>query len=166
MIAAKLVELIEIHANRLAKDVARDLVANERTRGFRAVPQEDLERRLFQILHYLGNWIGDPRSEQVRAEFAQWGARRFDQKIPLSEIVYAIILLKHHLRRYIRDNGLVDASFPLVDREYVLPMHLHSLQELNTTVGLFFDEALYHLASGYEAEAARAVSTGPPARAR
>jgi hypothetical protein len=35
----------------------------------------------------------------------------------------------------------------------VLPMHLHSLQELNTRVGQFFDEAIYHLARGYEAEA-------------
>ena len=153
MISAKLIELIEIHANRLAADVLQDLKTNDRTRGFRTVPSEDLEQRLFQILHHLGNWIGDPRTERVRAEFAQRGARRFDQRIPLSEIVYAIIVLKQHLHRYIRDNGLVDAAFPVVEREYVLPMHLHSLQELNTTVGEFFDEALYHLACGYEAEA-------------
>jgi hypothetical protein len=166
MIAAKLIELIEIHANRLATDVASELVTNERTRGFRGVPREDLEQRMFQILHYLGNWIGDPRSDRVRNEFEQWGARRFDQKIPLSEIVYAIIILKQHLRRYIQDNGLVDAAFPLVDREYVLPMHLHSLQELNTTVGLFFDEALYQLARGYEVEADRMTKPRPSAPAR
>ena len=29
-------------------------------------------------------------------------------------------------------------------------MHLHGLQELNGRVGEFFDEALYHLARGYE----------------
>jgi hypothetical protein len=153
MISAKLIELIEIHANRLTSDVARDLVANERTRGFRAVPQEDLAQRIFQIVHHLGTWIGDPKAVRVQAEFAEWGRRRFDQRIPLSEIVYAIIIIKQHLRRYIRDNGLVDAAFPRVEREYILPMHLHSLQDLNTRVGEFFDEALYHLACGYEAAA-------------
>lgn len=166
MISAKLIELIEIHSNRLVSDVARDLVSNERTRGFRGVPPEDLEQRLFQIVHHLGNWIGDPRAEQVRTEFVRWGARRFDQKIPLSEIVYGIIILKQHLHRYISDHGLVDAAFPRVDHEYVLPMHLHSLQELNTKVARFFDEALYHLACGYEEEARRASGTGSPASTR
>jgi len=155
MIAAKLIELIEIHADRLTADVARDLVTNERTRGFRAVRPQDLEQRIFQIFHHLGNWIGEPRSRSVEAEFGDWGRRRFDQGIPLSEIVYAVIVLKQHMARYILDNGLVDASFPRIDSDYVLPMHLNSLQELNTQVGQFFDEALYHLAFGYEDEAKR-----------
>ena len=153
MIAAKLVELIEIHASRFTADVVRDLVTNERTRGFRAVRPEELEPRIFQIVHHLGNWIGDPKSATVQAEFTDWGRRRFEQGIPLSEIMYAVIILKQHLGRYILDNGLVDAAFPRVDGDYVLPMHLNSLQDLHARLGRFFDEALYYLASGYEAEA-------------
>jgi len=155
MIAAKLIDLIEIHSDQLVRDIARDLAANDRTRGFRAVPPADLERRLVEIVQHLGNWIGAPRAERVRAEFLEWGARRFDQKIPLSEIVYAIIIVKQHLRRFASDHGLIDISFPRVDDDYVLPMHLHALQEFNTTIGRFFDEALHYLASGYEGEARR-----------
>jgi hypothetical protein len=156
MISAKLIELIEIHATRLAADVAQDLRSNPRTAGFRSVPQGDLEQRVFQLFHHLGNWIGHPKSERVEAEFVDWGRRRFGQGIPLSEIVYAIVILKQHLRRYIRDNGLVDAAFPRIDGDYVLPMHLHSLHDLNVRVGEFFDEALYYLTRGYEAEEKRA----------
>jgi hypothetical protein len=155
MISAKLIELIEIHATRLAADVAQDLRSNPRTAGFRSVPQDDLERRVFQLFHHLGNWIGNPKSERVETEFVDWGRRRFGQGIPLSEIVYAIVILKQHLRRYIRDNGLVDAAFPRIDGDYVLPMHLHSLHDLNVRVGEFFDEALYYLTRGYEAEEKR-----------
>ena len=155
MIAARLVELIEIHATGLTSDVIRDLITNERTRGFRAVRPQELEQRLFQILNHLGDWIGDPRSAMVQSEFEDWGRRRFDQGISLSEIVYAVIVLKQHMARYIVDNGLVDASFPLVDNDYVLPMHLTSLQDLNTRVSQFFDEAIYHLARGYEEGAKR-----------
>jgi hypothetical protein len=79
--------------------------------------------------------------------------KRFAQGIPLSELIFAVIVIKQHLRRYINDNGLVAASFPRVDGDYVLPLHLHSLQDLNTQVGRFFDEALYDLALGYEARA-------------
>ena len=160
MIAAKLVELIEIHASRLTSDVVRDLLTNERTRGFRAVRPEELEQRIFQIVHHLGNWIGDPKSVTVRAEFADWGRRRFEQGIPLSEILYAVIILKQHMGRYILDNGLVDAAFPRVDGDYVLPMHLNSLQDLHARLGRFFDEALYHLACGYEAEAKAVAARG------
>ena len=153
MIAAKLIELIEIHASRLTADVTKDLVTNPRTRGFRNVPEEDLRQRVYQLFHHLGNWIGNPKSVEVETEFSGWGRRRFDQSIPLSEIIYAIIVLKQHLRRYIRDNGLVDSAFPRMEGDYLLPMHLHSVQDLNARVGEFFDEALYHLACGYEAEA-------------
>jgi hypothetical protein len=158
MISAKLVEMIEIHADRLTADVVQDLVTNERTLGFRNVLQSDLERRIFEIFHNLGNWIGNPQADRVRAEFTDWGRTRFGQGIPLSQIVYAVTLLKRHLRRYIRDNGLVDAAFPPVEREYVLPMHLHSVQDLNAQVGDFFDEALYALAGGYETAAKQATA--------
>ena len=156
MISAKLIELIQVHASRLTSDVVHDLLTNERTRAFRTASREDLEQRTFQIFHHLGDWIGGPQADRVEAEFSEWGRRRFAQGIPLNEIVYAVIILKQHLRRYIREHGLMDASFPRVEADYVLPMHLHSLQDLNATVGAFFDEALYHLARGYEAAAKRA----------
>jgi hypothetical protein len=150
VIAAKLVELIEIHSSRLTTDIVDDLFRDERTSGFRTVRRHDLEQRVYQLLHHLGNWIGDPRSEKTRTEFTDWGRRRFDQGIPLSELIAAVITIKRHLRRYISDNGLVVASFPRVEGDYVLPLQLHSLQELNAEVGRFFDEALYSLALGYE----------------
>jgi len=153
MISANLIELIEIHSSKLTADVALDLTTNDRTRGFRAVPIQDLEPRLFELFHHLGLWISDPNAVRVQEEFSEWGRRRFGQGIPLSEIIYAVLLLKHHLRRYIRDNGLIEASFPRVEKDYILPMHLHSLQALNEQVGAFFDEALYHLARGYETQA-------------
>jgi hypothetical protein len=154
MISAKLIELIHIHAARLADDVAADLRSNPRTPAFRAVGLADLSQRVAQIFNHLGNWIGEPGSQAVKAEFADWGGRRFGQGIPISQIVQAIIVIKAHLRRYIRDHGLVDSAFPRVEADYILPMHLHSLQQLNEQVGAFFDEALFQLAQGYERAAA------------
>src|SRR5262245_12998874 len=161
MVSAKLIELIELHAGRLAADTSKDLVTNERTPSFRAVPIDDLEPRVFELFHHLGNWIGDPNDDRVQAEFERWGRLRFGQRIPLSEIVCAVILLKSHLRCYIRDHGLVDASFPRVEGDYVLPMHLHSLQELNARVGEFFDKALYYLARGFETAASQNPKKSP-----
>ena len=164
MIAGKLVELIENHSSRLTSDVVQDFLTNERTRGFCVVRQDELESRIFEIVHHLGNWIGYSKSVMVRAEFADWGRRRFDQGIPLSEVMYAVIILKQHMGRYVVDNGLVDAAFPRVDGDYVLPMHLNSLQDLHVRLGRFFDEALYYLACGYEAAAKEVAARGPAHR--
>ena len=153
MIAAHLVQLIEIHADRLTNEVARALVVNVRTAGFRRVRGEELERRIFEILHHLGAWLEHPKGERVRAEFSDWGRRRFEEGIPLSEIVYAVLLLKATLRRYIRDNGLVEEAVPRMHGEGVLPVHMHGLMELNSQVNEFFDEAIYHLCTGYETAA-------------
>jgi hypothetical protein len=163
MISAKLIELIEIHATGLTRVLTAELTTNELTKGFRSVPPLDLEQRIFEILHHLGDWIGAPKSQRVDAEFSDWGGRRFGQGIPLSELVYAMILLKRQLHRYIQDNGLVDAAFPKVEADYILPMHLHSLQELNQQVTAFFDEALYALTKGYETRSVQRVSA-PPTR--
>jgi len=152
MISARLVELIQNHAPHLTSDTVDDLLKNEHTPSFRQVPRLDLEGRVFRVYNHLGDWIAAGQGF-AEAEFEDWGRRRFGQGLPLSEIVYAILILKQHLGRYIRDHGLIEAAFPRVEQDYVLPMHLHSLQELNGMVSNFFDRALYHLARGYEAAA-------------
>jgi len=154
MISARLIQLVEIHAGTLTREVLHDLMTNERTRSFRAIPKDEIELRISALYFNLGRWIGDPSDEAVRKEYEDWGRTRFRQGIPLSEILYCVILTKSHLRRYIREHGAVSFSGDAVIRGELLPVELYSVQELNYTVGEFFDRALYHLARGYEAEAA------------
>jgi hypothetical protein len=84
--------------------------------------------------------------------------------VPISEIVYVLLLTKQHLRRYIRDHGLVDFEGDRMMPDELLPLELHSIQELNYQVGEFFDRALYHLARGYEAEAGLHDRSETPSR--
>jgi hypothetical protein len=72
--------------------------------------------------------------------------------VPVSELVYALLITKSRLRRYIRENGLVDFAGDRIAAQELLPLELHSIQDFNYRVGEFFDRALYHLARGYEAE--------------
>jgi hypothetical protein len=64
-----------------------------------------------------------------------------------------MILAKAHLRRFIREHGLVDFSGDRVTPSELVPVQLYAIQELNYMVGEFFDRALYHLTRGYEAVA-------------
>lgn len=159
MHSARLIELIQAHADHLTRDVLKDYATNPRTRHWNLVPGAELEQRVISTYRNLGNWIGNPRDEAVQAEYEEWGRKRYRNGIPLSEVVFAVILLKHHLQKYIREHGLVEHSRDRHAPPEVLPVHMYGIQELNYLVGDFFDKALYHLARGYEMEARAAQAT-------
>jgi len=154
MLGARLLQLIQAHAGALTHDVIKDLRANDRTPTFSRLNGADLESRVAALYWNLGKWIGNADDSVIRDEYEAMGRSRYREGVRVSELVYALLLTKQHLRRYIRDHGLVDFAGDRVVPDELLPLELHSIQELNYQVGEFFDRALYHLARGYEAEAA------------
>jgi hypothetical protein len=158
MLTARLVQLIEAHADSLTSAAMRDLLTNEHTSSFRRVPTADLEPRIAALYQNLGKWIGNPADDKIREEYEKWGRARFRQQVPLSEIVYCVILTKMHLRRFIREHGMIGSSGDRVTPDELVPVELYGIQELNYMVGEFFDRAMYHLARGYE-EAAKTGRT-------
>ena len=158
MLTSRLIQLIETHAESLTNEAVQDVLTNEGTSSFRRVPIAELRPRIAALYQNLGKWIGNPSDEAIRKEYEEWGRTRFRQGIPFSEIVYCVILTKTHLRRFIRDHGLVVFSGDRVTPGELVPVQLYGIQELNYMVGEFFDRALYHLARGLES-AARAGRT-------
>jgi hypothetical protein len=128
--------------------------SNERTPTFSRLNATELESRVAALYWNLGRWIGNADERVIRDEYEAMGRSRYREGVHVSELVYALLLTKQHLRRYIRDHGLVDFAGDRVVPDELLPLELHSIQELNYQVGEFFDRALYHLARGYESEAA------------
>ena len=157
MLGARLLQLIQAHAGPLTRDVVNDLMTNERTPTFRRLNAADVDTRVSAVFYGLGKWLGDQDEDAVRDEYEEMGRTRFRQGVPVSELIYALILTKAHLRRYIREHGLVDFAGDRVAPQELLPLELHSIQDFNYQVGEFFDRALYHLARGFEAEAREAA---------
>jgi len=159
MMGARLLLVIQAHAASLTREVVDDLRTNERTSTFRRLDPSDVETRVSALFYNLGKWIGDADEDAVRAEYEDMGRVRFREGVRVSELVYALLITKHHLRRRIREQGLEDFAGDRIASLELLPLELHSIQELNYSVGEFFDRALYHLARGYEAEATSRLST-------
>ena len=152
MLSVKLIKLIETHAESLAREVVTDLVTNEHTPAFHDIAKSELEPRIFKLYHNLGNWVADPDSNAIRAEYEEWGQTRGHQGFPASEIVYSLILTKKHLRRYIRDYGYAAFTNDRANSGELTPLELYGIQQLNYAVGDFFDQALYYVALGYEVQ--------------
>ena len=157
MLGARLLQLIHSHAGTLSREVVDDLMTNQRTTTFRRLNQADVETRVSAVFYGLSKWLDDADHDAVRDEYEEMGRTRFRQGVPVSELVYALIITKSHLRRYIREHGVVDFAGDRVAPPELLPLELHSIQDFNYRVGEFFDRALYHLARGYEAAAFEAA---------
>jgi hypothetical protein len=154
MLGAHLLLLIQTHAGSITRDVVTELRTNDRTSTFLRLDPADVETRVSTLFYRLAQWIGNADENPVQVEYEAMGRVRFREGVPVSELVYALVITKRHLRRYIREHGLVGFADDRVTPQEFLPLELYSVQELNYQVGEFFDRALYHLARGYEAEAA------------
>jgi hypothetical protein len=142
MLSARLVTLIEEHAEDLTRGVLADVRSNPRTPSYHHLPREELHKRAYDVYRNLGRWLGDKAEERIADSFGGLGRLRREEGIPLSEVAYALLLTKHHLHRYMRSAGLVDSA-----------LDLYQEKELNLLVEQFFDRAIYHTVRGYEGAA-------------
>jgi hypothetical protein len=149
VLSARLVQIIEEHAEQLTRRVLEDVTANPRTPHYHELSSEEMHRRVYDVYHNLGRWLGDQTEERLEVTYGGLGRTRYREGVPLSEVVYALIIIKDHLREYIRAVGLVDS-----------PVELYLEEELHLSIGRFFDRAMYHTVKGYETEAmARATAS-------
>jgi hypothetical protein len=144
MLAANLIRLVETHADELVQAVINDVRSNPRTPSFKKVPEADLRHRLLDLYRHLGDWIGDKTETRIEHQYMAVGQRRFQEGIPLAEVVYAANLFKDHLRHFIRSHGLVASVVELYGEEQLYQM-----------TWSFFDRALYFTVKGYEDERQR-----------
>lgn len=143
MLSARLVRRIEEHAEELTREVLADLSANARTPAYHKLSHDELHRRVYDVYRNLGRWLGEETDDTVQQTYQELGARRWREHVPLHEVVYALILSKHHLRDYIRSSGVVDSAVDLYQEE-----------DLHIRLGRFFDKALYFTVKGYAGEEA------------
>lgn len=139
MLAPRLIKLIEDHAEELTRGAIRDVRSNPRTPAYHQIPEDEMHRRLYDVYHHLGRWVGEKSDERIETSYAELGRRRHAEGTPLSEVVYALILSKQHLREYIRASGHVGTAVELMQEE-----------ELNLLLGHFYDKAIYYTIRGYE----------------
>ncbi len=144
MIAARLVRLIEANSEALAGSLMQKLKAHRELKDLSKVPPEELQQRVFEVYRNLSEWIGSRSVAEIERRYRAIGARRAMQGVPLSQVVYAILLVKEHLWEFLEQEGLVDRHVELFQE-----------MELLHLVNRFFDRAVFYTALGYEQ--ARAV---------
>lgn len=147
LFSSRLVQMIENHAEELTSALIEDLKTNSRTLCMHDLSRSQLHNQSYQVYRNLGRWLMELSDEAIRDFHFKLARDRFEEGIPLDEIVYAHILKKYHLRDCIRTSGMVDSAADLLQE-----------QELHHLIGSFFDKAIYYTVRGYvQAESAQMV---------
>lgn len=148
MISERMVSLIKDNADELTKRLCKDLLTREETKTYRSVNQELLYDRVYDIYSRLDSWlVGDKVKGEVRNHYTELGKKRYEEGIPLNEVILALMLTKRHLWLYVLEKHFFDTSY-----------EFQQALEFNNRVVLFFDRAIYFSSIGYENELRKAAS--------
>jgi hypothetical protein len=139
MLTYRLVRLIETHADALASSLLRKVQESNRTEDYGKVPPDELQQRVREIYSHLGEWLLDKSEADIEQRYTQIGARRAEQGVLLSQVIWAIILTKDNLWGFILDESSPERAVEIFGK-----------QELLQLLDQFFDRAIHSAAVGYE----------------
>ena len=149
----KLIHLIQYHSEKLSESLLRQVQMSERAGSYCNVSPVELKDRVYEIYHHLGSWLLGKNQEDIERRYNAIGARRGEQDIPLSELVWVVLLTKSTLYRFIDDVSPPGAAADIAEK-----------QELLQRLDQFFDQAVYATVVGYED--APGASVKKPAKTR
>jgi hypothetical protein len=143
-LAGRLIRIVESNAGELTEGAVRRVQASPRTRAYHHLPHNELYHRVYGIFHDLGCWLWEKSEPAVEQWYNELGERRWEEGIPLGQVLWALTLTKDHLIAYLESNGFADSA-----------VELYQQQEFDRIVGHFFDRAVCYTAEGYERRVAR-----------
>lgn len=142
MMLYRLVRLIETHSESLAGCLLERVKSSELTPNYhRNVPPDDLKERVYEIYHHLGEWLMAKDEFYLKQRYTAIGVRRAQQQVPLSELIWVIVLTKDNLWEFIKKESVLER-----------PVEVFGELEMLQLLEQFFDRAVYYASVGYEAE--------------
>ena len=142
----ELVKLIESRADELTELMVRKVRESPRMAAYHRFGDDELGERARLVYANLGKWLEEGSEGLVEEEYFRLGKLRCQERIPLSQVIWALLLIRRNLWEFIELQGWDTLS------------DLQRTLDLEILVVRFFDRAILHVVSGYES-----VGSGPQA---
>jgi hypothetical protein len=139
MMLYRLVRLIETHSQALAACLLDQVQNSELTQSYQNVPSEELKERVYDIYRHLGEWLMGKDELYLEQRYLQIGARRAGQRVPLSAVIWVIVLTKENLWDFVKKESVLER-----------PVEVFGELEMLQLLEQFFDRAIYYASVGYE----------------
>ena len=108
MLVYRLVRLIEDNSDALAAGLLRKVENSQFTHDYHNVPGEELQQRVYEIYRHLGDWLLGKSDFDIRERYREIGARRAEQHVSLSQLVWCIVLTKENLWEYLKNEAALE----------------------------------------------------------
>ena len=108
MFSYRLVRLIESHADALAGGLEERVRASSQVAHFRNIPTHEMRERVYEIYRHLGEWLLGKNELDIEHRYREIGARRAQQRVPLSEVIQAIVLTHENLWGFLKSEAVMD----------------------------------------------------------
>jgi hypothetical protein len=123
----------------LATGLLARVQSSEFARDYCKVPTADLQERVYVIYRHLGEWLLGKSDFDIRERYMEIGARRALQQVPLSQVVWVIVLTKENLLEYLKNEAGMER-----------PTEVFGELEMLQLLDQFFDRAIFYASLGYE----------------
>ena len=155
MNATEIIRIIEKGSEQYFSGLVEEVRSNLGTSHYRRLSNDELARRITAVYLNLEHWIATRDEAVVQSTGVDLGKRRFEEGIPLGQVVLALVLEENYLRKYLSNQGVPPEG------------------EWGQTITEFFQKTMYSTAHGYEVALAHsnrlaqraAVPAKPPAAA-
>ncbi|MGO9402844.1 MAG: hypothetical protein ACLPVW_05155 [Terriglobales bacterium] len=150
MMLYRLVRLIETHSEALAASLLERVQNSPLTPSYRSVPSADLQERVYEIYRHLGEWLVGKDESYLEQRYLKIGAKRASQRVPVSEVIWVIVLTKENLWEFVKKEAVLER-----------PVEVFGELEMLQLLEQFFDRAIYYATVGYE-QALKEQAFGEP----
>jgi hypothetical protein len=131
--------LIETHAEELAGTLETRIANSDRCIDYCRVAPDELRTLVGGIYGHLGQWLITKTEEDLERRYTMIGIRRAEQRVPVSQLLWCIVLVKENLWAFLREHENLDSTAQVFGE-----------LELVQMVDQFFDGALYFAVRGHE----------------
>jgi hypothetical protein len=94
---------------------------------------------VFEIYRHLGDWLLGKTEFDIKERYLEIGERRAEQHVPLSQLVWVIVLTKENLWDYLKQEAGLER-----------PTEIFGELEMLQLLDQFFDRAIFYASKGYE----------------
>jgi len=115
------------------------IARSERCEDYRRVSAVELKRLVSGIYGQLGQWLVAKTEEDIERRYTMIGSRRAEEGIPVSQVLWCIMLVKENLWEYLRNNENLENTAQIFGELVLTQM-----------VDQFFDRAMYYAVRGHE----------------
>jgi hypothetical protein len=139
MLSAKLVQLVETHWEQISARILQKIQNDRRLVHVSRLSETELRERTREVLMNIGGWLGASLDEPLAGRCEALGRQRFEEGIPLHEVVLARFLIKDELMEFVHDHAFIETS-----------LQLYAEGQMEQSIGHLFDRMIYHVIRGYE----------------